>query len=220
MRSGPMGISELKVGMVLPGTVRSLTSFGAFVDIGVGQDGLLHSKHIDPSRSLIVGAGSTIHVTILDVDSHRKRISLGFGEVDAVGTNKRSSTNKSRHASVQRQQKGNRKFKRSTTDAVSSESGAGRNSSQALRPTVDLTKSLQNNGRKKSLESRVASRMKKPIKNNHRTSNMKTNQKYTLDERISMRRQGFNKNKHSTGRKRSREESQRAGSSSSKRSRQ
>ena len=78
MRSGPMSISELRVGMVLPGTVRSLTSFGAFVDIGVGQDGLLHSKQIERSQSAIVGAGSTLNVTILAVDPQRKRISLGL----------------------------------------------------------------------------------------------------------------------------------------------
>jgi uncharacterized protein len=78
MRSGPMGMSELRVGMVLPGTVRSLTSFGAFVDIGVGQDGLLHSKQIERSTSAMVGAGSTLNVTVLAVDPQRKRISLGL----------------------------------------------------------------------------------------------------------------------------------------------
>jgi len=73
-------ISDLKPGMTLEGTITNLTKFGAFVDIGVHQDGLMHLSEMadkfirDPSE--ICSVGQVVKVRVLAVDVHRKRISL------------------------------------------------------------------------------------------------------------------------------------------------
>lgn len=73
-------MSDLKPGMKLEGIVTNVTAFGAFVDIGVHQDGLIHISELtdrfikDPSE--VVKAGDKIKVTVLTVDAERKRISL------------------------------------------------------------------------------------------------------------------------------------------------
>ncbi len=75
-------ISDLKPGMTLEGTVTNVAAFGAFVDIGVHQDGLVHISQIadrfvkDPSE--VVKAGDVVKVRVLDVDAGRKRISLSM----------------------------------------------------------------------------------------------------------------------------------------------
>ena len=73
-------INDLKAGMILEGVVTNVTAFGAFVDVGVGQDGLVHVSRLsdrfvrDPSE--VVGAGQKLQVKVMDVDTQRKRISL------------------------------------------------------------------------------------------------------------------------------------------------
>lgn len=73
-------IEDLKVGMVLEGVVTNVTHFGAFVDIGVHQDGLIHISQLsntfvkDPNE--IVAVGNVVKVKVLEVDAPRKRISL------------------------------------------------------------------------------------------------------------------------------------------------
>jgi uncharacterized protein len=73
-------ISDLKEGMKLEGVVTNVTAFGAFVDIGVHQDGLVHISQLadsyvkDPSD--VVKAGQIINVTVMEVDVARKRIAL------------------------------------------------------------------------------------------------------------------------------------------------
>lgn len=80
LRSGVMEISELVPGTELLGTVRNVIDFGAFVDIGVHQDGLVHISQIcskfikHPSEVLSVG--DVVKVKVLEVDAARKRISL------------------------------------------------------------------------------------------------------------------------------------------------
>jgi uncharacterized protein len=75
-------IQDLKPGMRLPGIVTNVTRFGAFVDVGVHQDGLVHISQLadkyvkDPSE--IVKVGQQVEVTVLDVDVARKRISLSM----------------------------------------------------------------------------------------------------------------------------------------------
>jgi uncharacterized protein len=64
--------------MVLSGTVRNVVDFGAFVDIGVKQDGLLHRSQIPRGASLTVG--DVVAVEIKSVDSERGRIGLGWVE--------------------------------------------------------------------------------------------------------------------------------------------
>ncbi len=75
-------IKDLKVGMKLPGIVTNITAFGAFVDIGVHQDGLVHLSQItnryikDPNEVLKVH--QQVEVTVTEVDVNRKRISLSM----------------------------------------------------------------------------------------------------------------------------------------------
>ena len=80
LRTDVMGIEDLKAGMELKGTVRNVIDFGAFVDVGVHQDGLVHISQITnryikhPSEVLKVGDIVTVWVLSVDVD--KKRISL------------------------------------------------------------------------------------------------------------------------------------------------
>ncbi len=80
LRTDVMGIEDLKVGMELTGTVRNVVDFGAFIDISVHQDGLVHISEITdryikhPSEVLKVG--QIVKVWIKDVDVKKKRISL------------------------------------------------------------------------------------------------------------------------------------------------
>ena len=80
LRTDVMGMEDLKAGMELKGTVRNVIDFGAFVDIGVHQDGLVHISQITirfikhPSEVLKVG--QIVTVWVLSVDTDKKRISL------------------------------------------------------------------------------------------------------------------------------------------------
>ena len=80
LRSDVMGMEDLKPGMELTGTVRNVIDFGAFVDIGVHQDGLVHisqicDKFIKHPRE-VLKVGDVVQVKVLDVDVKKKRISL------------------------------------------------------------------------------------------------------------------------------------------------
>ncbi len=80
LRSDVMGMEDLKPGMELMGTVRNVIDFGAFVDIGVHQDGLVHISQMSdrfikhPSQAVKVG--DVVKVRVLDVDLKKKRIAL------------------------------------------------------------------------------------------------------------------------------------------------
>lgn len=80
-----LDIEDLKPGMVLTGTVRNVADFGAFVDIGVHQDGLVHISELcdrfirNPME--VVAVGDIVKVKILDVDVKRKRISMTMKNV-------------------------------------------------------------------------------------------------------------------------------------------
>ena len=76
LRSDVLKLEDLKTGMRLKGTVRNVVDFGAFVDVGVKQDGLLHRSKIPRGAGLAVG--DVIDVTILSIDLERERISLGM----------------------------------------------------------------------------------------------------------------------------------------------
>ena len=80
LTDGVETMADLKPGMALEGTVTNVTNFGAFVDIGVHQDGLVHVSQIadrfvrDPAE--VVKAGDIVRVRVLEVDMPRKRIAL------------------------------------------------------------------------------------------------------------------------------------------------
>ena len=96
-------ISDLKPGMKLEGVVTNVTAFGAFVDIGVHQDGLVHISQLSDSYvkdpSDVVKAGQILKVTVMDVDVIRKRIALSAKSGVRAETNKtndrKPATNKS-----------------------------------------------------------------------------------------------------------------------------
>lgn len=79
---GVNAISDLKVGMKLPGKITNITKFGAFVDIGVHQDGLIHLSQLanrfikDPNE--VVKVNQTVEVSVTEVDIARKRIALSM----------------------------------------------------------------------------------------------------------------------------------------------
>ena len=80
LRKDVLEMKDLKPGMVLTGTVRNVIDFGAFVDIGVHQDGLVHIRQIAPHRvkhpSEVVKVGDIVKVAVLEVDEKRGRIGL------------------------------------------------------------------------------------------------------------------------------------------------
>lgn len=85
LKTGVIDLKDLTPGMVLMGTVRNVSDFGAFVDIGVHQDGLVHKSQM-ANRFVnhpldIVKVGDVIKVSIMEVDSKRKRISLSMKDV-------------------------------------------------------------------------------------------------------------------------------------------
>lgn len=87
LRSDVMEMKDLKPGMELKGTVRNVIDFGAFVDIGVHQDGLVHISQITDKYikhpSEILSVGDVVTVRVLDVDMNKKRIGLtmkGIGQ--------------------------------------------------------------------------------------------------------------------------------------------
>lgn len=85
---GVNDISDLKTGMKLPGIITNITNFGAFVDIGVHQDGLVHLSQLanrfvkDPNE--VVKVHQQVEVTVTEVDVARKRISLSMKEEEKV----------------------------------------------------------------------------------------------------------------------------------------
>ncbi|WP_439286961.1 Tex family protein [Lonepinella sp. BR2357] len=91
-------ITDLKAGMILEGTITNVTNFGAFVDIGVHQDGLVHISSLsdkfveDPHQ--VVKTGDVVKVKVLDVDVARKRIALTMRlEESAVQKDKKDPKN-------------------------------------------------------------------------------------------------------------------------------
>jgi protein Tex len=85
---GVSTMSDLKPGIKIPGIVTNITNFGAFVDVGVKQDGLVHISHLanryisDPNEA--VKLGQKLMVTVLEVDIARKRIALSLKDSEAV----------------------------------------------------------------------------------------------------------------------------------------
>jgi uncharacterized protein len=76
LRSDVLKVEDLAVGMTLKGTVRNVVDFGAFIDIGVKQDGLLHKSQIPYGTVLKVG--DILDLEILKIEIERGRISLGW----------------------------------------------------------------------------------------------------------------------------------------------
>ena len=88
LRTDVLEMSDLQPGMKLTGTVRNVIDFGAFVDIGVHQDGLVHISQISDRfikhPSEVLSVGDVVDVVVLDVDEKKKRISLSIKQAKAA----------------------------------------------------------------------------------------------------------------------------------------
>ena len=83
LRSDVLEMKDLKEGMILKGTVRNVIDFGAFVDIGVHQDGLVHISKLTDKKFVkhpldVVSVGDVVEVKVLSVDMQKKRIQLSM----------------------------------------------------------------------------------------------------------------------------------------------
>ena len=83
LRKNVLSIDDLKKDMIMQGTVRNIVDFGAFVDIGVHQDGLVHISQLVADKYVkhpldIVSVGDIVDVRVLDVDTRRNRINLSM----------------------------------------------------------------------------------------------------------------------------------------------
>ena len=82
LRSDVLDMSDLEPGMELKGTVRNIVDFGAFVDIGVHQDGLVHISELSDKYVKhpldVVRVGDIVNVKVLSVDEKRGKISLSM----------------------------------------------------------------------------------------------------------------------------------------------
>ena len=82
LKSDVLTINDLKIGMELTGTVRNVTSFGAFVDIGLHDDGLVHiskmSKSFVKNPSDIVSVGDIVKVYVCGIDLEKEKVQLSL----------------------------------------------------------------------------------------------------------------------------------------------
>ena len=117
-RDGVETMNDLEPGMQLEGVVTNVTNFGAFVDIGVHQDGLVHisalANHFVKDPADVVKAGDIVKVKVLEVDLRRKRIALTMRMDDEVsvsssGDNDSTRSNKPRSSAPrQRREQANK----------------------------------------------------------------------------------------------------------------
>jgi uncharacterized protein len=126
-------IADLKEGMILEGTVSNVAQFGAFVDLGVHQDGLVHvsqlsHKFVNDARE-VVKTGDIVRVKVMEVDVARKRIGLsmkldaqpgGRGGRDGQGSGAPRGDNRFEPASRQQRSGGGRNDGGQTPSAMAS----------------------------------------------------------------------------------------------------
>ncbi len=124
-KDGVDTIKDLTEGMILEGVVTNVANFGAFIDIGVHQDGLVHISALantfvkDPRT--VVKAGDVVKVKVMEIDVNRKRIALSMRLDDEVGQAQRSSTpNTPRRSSAKHNQRSNAKSNTEATGTMAS----------------------------------------------------------------------------------------------------
>ena len=82
LRSDVLKVEDLSIGMILTGTIRNVTDFGAFVDIGVKHDGLVHISEMSDkfvkNPSEIVSVGDVVKVKVIDIDKERQKVKLSM----------------------------------------------------------------------------------------------------------------------------------------------
>lgn len=97
-KSDVLEITDLEIGMKLDGVVRNVTDFGAFVDIWLHSDGLVHKSQIADRfvshPSDVVSVGMQVQVTVLEIDKEREKVSLSMKTWDSSGQSSAPRTNK------------------------------------------------------------------------------------------------------------------------------
>ncbi len=122
-KDGVETLNDLKIGMELEGVVTNVTAFGAFIDVGVHQDGLVHLSMManefikDPAE--VVKAGDIVKVWVLDVDMQRKRISLSM-----IGPDSQAASKPAQKRDAQSHKKGNFKGNQSNKRGQTKPQGA------------------------------------------------------------------------------------------------
>jgi len=107
-KDGIEKVTDLKEGMILEGVITNVTNFGAFVDIGVHQDGLVHISVIadkfvkDPHE--VVKTGEVVKVKVMDIDVKRNRIALSMRLTEEIERKTAKAKNTVQHKSSQKQQ--------------------------------------------------------------------------------------------------------------------
>ena len=85
LRSDVLKFEDLKEGMILNGTVRNITDFGAFVDIGIKNDGLVHISEMSDkyikSPNEVVSVGDIVKVVVIGIDNDKKKVKLSMKKV-------------------------------------------------------------------------------------------------------------------------------------------
>jgi uncharacterized protein len=102
-------ISDLKQGMSLQGVITNVTNFGAFVDIGVHQDGLVHISQLADrfikDANDVVKAGDIVKVKVLEIDPDRKRIALTMRSEQSVPRTEKTQSNSNKKSSASKNQR-------------------------------------------------------------------------------------------------------------------
>ncbi|WP_394127366.1 Tex family protein [Vibrio hepatarius] len=119
---GVNSVSDLEPGMVLEGVVSNVANFGAFVDIGVHQDGLVHisaltDRYVSDPRE-VVKAGDIVKVKVMEVDVQRKRIGLSMRLNDEPGQDNRSQRSSAPHGQQRQPQSNQRRREESNGNSA------------------------------------------------------------------------------------------------------
>ena len=85
LRSDVLSFDDLKEGQLLTGTVRNITDFGAFVDIGVKHDGLVHLSELSDkfikTPSEVVAIGDVVQVKVIEIDREKQKVKLSMKNI-------------------------------------------------------------------------------------------------------------------------------------------
>ena len=86
LKSDVLKFEDLKEGMILNGTVRNITDFGAFVDVGVKHDGLVHISELSDKfvkkPSDVVSIGDVVKVKVIGIDTERQKVKLSMKNIE------------------------------------------------------------------------------------------------------------------------------------------
>jgi len=177
-KSGIKEVRDLSEGMILEGVVTNVANFGAFVDVGVHQDGLVHisaltNQFVDDPRK-VVKTGDVVQVKVLEVDAKRKRISLTM-RMDDQPEAKPEATTRSDNKSGE---------KRSSARPDGSESSSSQsNSSQANRPQSNGSQSNKPQSGKSRSNNAKGNRPHSGQSHSNRPKTAKDQVKQKLDRR-------------------------------------